>query len=390
MTKPQRALLISFSDLKSDPRVRKQIDWLKESGWVIDTLGLGDEPSPQVRDHFALQDQAKWVRSRIGAAFIYLLLPRTRRFALLTGDRIPEEANRRVRDGDYSLIFFNDFELIAWTKNRRVFTPAALRATIHLDLHEYRDPKLPLTSAWRVITSDYYRWTRTLIGDPVFTSRSTVASRIAEFFVEDFGFDKPAIVRNCPPFVDQEPSPVDPNNIKLVFHGMASWARGLKDICDALRVLDDRFSATFMLTPNRQVISELTEYAQDLGDRVRFVPPVAMRDVSSTLNQYDLEVMFYQPDSRNLEFSLPNKFFEAIQGRLGLVIGESPMMSEIVDEYGNGVIVDGWATQDLAKTLSALTADRVAALKSASHRAALAINAETERAAFLQSIGASE
>jgi hypothetical protein len=100
--------------------------------------------------------------------------------------------------------------------------------------------------------------------------------------------------------------------------------------------------------------------------------------------------MFYQPDSRNLEFSLPNKFFEAIQGRLGLVIGESPMMSEIVTEYGNGVIVDGWSTEDLAATLAALTGERIAALKSASHRAAMDINAETERAAFLESIGASE
>ncbi len=390
MTHHKRALVISFSDLKSDPRVRKQIDWLTESGWVVDTLGLGDLPSGQVRDHFALGEQAKWVQSKIGSAVVYLLLSRTRRFAHLAGNRIPKEASQRVRDGEYSLIFFNDFELIAWTKNRRVFTSAARRAHIHLDLHEYRDPRLPLTSAWRVITSDYYRWIRRLIGDPIFTSRSTVASRLAEFYVEDFGFDTPAIVRNCPPFVDQNPSPVDHNNIKLVFHGMASWARGLREICDALRMLDERFSVTFMLTPNRNVIAELTEYARDLGDRVRFVAPVPMRDVSATLNQHDLEIMFYQPDSRNLEFSLPNKFFEAIQGRLGLIIGESPMMKEIVDEYGNGLIVNGWTTEDLAKTISSLTGDRVTALKSASHRAAIAINAETERSAFLESIGASE
>ncbi|HEY9498712.1 MAG TPA: glycosyltransferase, partial [Terrimesophilobacter sp.] len=222
-----------------------------------------------------------------------------------------------------------------------------------------------------------------------FTSRSTVASRLAEFYAEDFGFETPAIVRNCPPFVDQNPSPVDPKNIKLVFHGMASWARGLRDICDALRMLDERFSVTFMLTPNRNVIAEVEEYARDLGDRVRFVPPVPMRDVSSTLNEYDLEIMFYQPESRNLEFSLPNKFFEAIQGRLGLVIGKSPMMSEIVSEFENGVIVDGWSTKDLADTLSSLTSERITALKSASHRAAVAINAETERSAFLESIGAS-
>jgi hypothetical protein len=390
MTEHQRALLISFSDLTSDPRVRKQIDWLTDSGWTVDTLGLGDHPTPQVRDHFALRDQARWVRSRLGSAFIYLLLPRMRRFALLTGNRIPAEAGRRVRDGEYSLILFNDFELIAWTRNRKVFTLAARRARIHLDLHEYREPRLALDSAWRIITNDYYRWTRSLIGDPVFTSRSTVARGLAESFAEDFGVPEPAVVRNCPPFVDQSPSPVDPEDIRIVFHGMASWARGLKQMCEALRAIDKRFSVTFMLTANRNVIAELAEYSHDLGDRVRFVPPVPMRDVGKELNHYDLEIMFYQPDSPNLVFSLPNKFFEAIQGRLGLVIGESPMMAEIVREYGNGVIVDGWSSQDLARTLSGLTAERITELKSASHTAAIAINAETERAAFLASIGASE
>lgn len=388
MTQHKRALVISFSNLQSDPRVRKQIDWLTETGWVVDSVGLGETPSGQVRDHFALGEQAKWVRSKIGAAVVYLLLPRSKRFALLAGDRIPAEAGRRVSEGEYSLIFFNDFELIPWTKNRRVFTSAARRARIHLDLHEYRDPRLPLTSAWRIMTRDHYRWTRRLIGDPIFTSRSTVASRLADFYVEDFGFAAPAVVRNCPPFVDQEPSPVDPNNIKLVFHGMASWARGLRQIVDALRILDDRFTMTFMLTKNGTVNAELADYVQDLGDRVRIVPPVPMREISATVNQHDLEIMFYQPDSRNLEFSLPNKFFEAIQGRLGIIIGESPMMAEIINEYKNGVIVDGWSYQDLAATISRLTTDQIIALKSASHRAASAINAETERSAFLESIGA--
>ena len=389
MTQHKRALVISFSKLKSDPRVRKQIDWLTDSGWTVDTLGLGELPPARVADHFELGEQAAWVKSRIGAVFVYLLLPRTRRFALLAGNRIPAEAGRRVSDGEYSLILFNDFELIGWTKNHRVFTPAARRAHIHLDLHEYRDPRLPLTSAWRVVTSDYYRWLRRLIGDPLFTSRSTVASRLAEFYAEDFGFATPAIVRSTAPFIDQRPKPVDPERIRLVYHGMASWTRGLREIVDAMRLVDSRFEMTFMLTGNSSVIAELTEYASDLTHNTRFVPPVPMPDLSAVVNQYDLEIMLFRPTSRNLQFALPNKLFEAVQGRLGLVIGESPMMEEIVERYSNGVVVAGWTGADLAATLNALTVDEITGFKSASHRAAPELCSETERSAFLESIGAS-
>lgn len=386
MSESNVALVAVLSEAHSDPRVRRQIDWLTGAGWTVDTIGLGKRPAEVVRDHFALLPQARWVRSRIGAVIVYLVLPRRTKFRLLSGNRIPTEAKNRISTGEYDLIIFDDFDFLPLAKDPRVLTQAASRTHLHLDIHEYREPRPRRGSLWRTLTSAYFAWILTLIGDPVFMTRSTVARRISDLYAHDFGIAKPVVVRSSPPYANLAPSPVDPRDIKLIYHGMVSKARGLWEIVDAMRLLDKRFSMTFMLTGNQAIIADLANYASDLEDRVRFVPPVPMTEISAAVNQYDLEVMFFRPTSRNLEFALPNKLFEGVQGRLGLVIGRSPMMVEVVERYSNGVVVSGWTPSDLANALSELTAEQVTALKEASSRAALDLNAEKEGTVFLQTI----
>lgn len=172
----------------------------------------------------------------------------------------------------------------------------------------------------------------------------------------------------------------------MVFHGLASWQRGFEQILEAMRLLDSRFVMTFMLTGNPNNIDRLRRAAADLGERVRIVPPVPMTEISREINQYDLEIMFYPPVEPNVEFALPNKFFEAIQGRLGVVIGESPMMAELVVEYGLGPIVSGWTGKDLADALAPLTASDVDQYKRAADLAAQSLNAEHEGRVFVEAI----
>lgn len=385
MSERKNALVIVLSEAHNDPRVRRQLTWLHRDGWTVDTIGLGHVPSHEVRDHFTLADQAPWVRTRVGSAVVYGLLPRRWMFRRVAVDRIPREALARIAKGEYDLVVFDDTDYIPLIKDPRVFTKAARSGHAHLDIHEYRESRQRLTP-WRLLTRRYYRWQRSLIGDAAFDSRTTVASRIAEFYAEDFSIEPPALVRNSPPFHDQKPSPVDPSTVRLLFHGLASWARGFEQILDAMRLLDDRFSMTFMLTGNPNNIQRLREAAHDLGDRVRIVPPVPMTDLSAAVNAFDLEIMFYPPTHRNVEFALPNKFFEAVQGRLGIVVGESPMMAELVDQYEMGVVVKGWTGENLANALRALTPDEITAFKSNSDRAARHLNAETEGAVFIAAV----
>ncbi len=372
------ALLLSHSSLIGDSRVRRQIDWLTEAGWTVDTVGFGPSPSGTVRDHFTIEPHRGLSAFAPARALARLILPARAQFRALTLPRIPHVARERAASGAYDLVVFNELDFAMWASWGREVNARWK----HLDLHEYHEPKPRRATLAARLLSRQYTASRRSIGSAAFTSRSTVASGIAELYAAEFGIPAPVLVRNCPPFEELSPRPVDSADIRLLFHGMASRVRGLFEIIDAMRVLPENFSMTFMMTPNKDVIDDVVAYAGD-QPRIRFVPPVPLAQVASAINEYDLEIIFYRPNSTNYRLSLPNKFFEAVQGRLGVVIGQSPMMAELVDRYGNGVVVPGWTSDDLAATIASLTPERVMALKSAADRAAAELNAENEGRAFL-------
>lgn len=387
------ALVLSYSDIASDPRVRREIDWLVSDGWTVDTIGLGGHPAESVRDHFTLAAPGAFVRSRLGTLLAHTLIPARQRFRLLLTRRVPAEVVRRIRDGEYLLTVFNECEFAPWVEDRRDFTPAAMRGYRHLDLHEYHDPEVRRRNLGGRIAGPHYRWTRRHIGSSAFTSRSVVNTPIGTLYADEFGIPVPAEVRNAPPFVPGlEPSPVDPNEIRLLFHGLPSWSRGFTEILAAMRELPAHFSMTFMLTANPAVHAKLREdlASHPARDRIRIVPPAPMREIAQKINPYDVEIVFYRPTGINLQFAMPNKFFEAAQGRLALVVGETQTMAPIVREYGHGLVAPEFTWESLRDTLAVLDADAVTRMKSRSAIVAEAINSDSEGRAFLGAITASQ
>ncbi|EPR76627.1 Capsular polysaccharide synthesis enzyme [Leifsonia rubra CMS 76R] len=187
--------------------------------------------------------------------------------------------------------------------------------------------------------------------------------------------------------MEQTPSAVATDSIELLYHGAATDLRGIPELLEAMRRLPPRFRLTLILVGDERKILEYKRQVQEEHLPVRFDDPVPVGDIATYINKFDVLVMFYPPLNRNLEFALPNKLFEALQARLALVMGESPMMTEILTEYSNGVIAAGWSADDLTHALEPLTAESVELMKSNSDRAAREISAETERAAFFEPIG---
>jgi hypothetical protein len=99
-------------------------------------------------------------------------------------------------------------------------------------------------------------------------------------------------------------------------------------------------------------------------------------------------LIFFPPRFPNNTFALPNKFFEAVQGRLGIVIGESPEIVGFVRNREIGIVVQGWRASDLAVAINALSAEDVIALKQASARAATDLSTVGEGPRFLAGVSA--
>jgi glycosyltransferase involved in cell wall biosynthesis len=385
VTRARRALVTSMSPLATDPRILREIEWLSADGWAVDTLGIGPDPDARVRTHFETAEAPAWTDPRIVKGLIHSLLPYRARFRILMGSRIPAGLTAEPRA--YDLIVVNDVDLLPWVVDvaSHILAPGG---HVHLDLHEWHPAEpgpSPDFTSW--LLRGYHAWMTDLLASPVFTSRSTVAPGLGELYAERYGVPPLAIIRNSPAFEPLTPSPVDPDAIDLAYHGNADPTRGLGILADTLGLLEPRFRLHLMLTGPQADRDALRNRLGEHGDRVTYHDPVPVTEIAQRINAWDLEVIFYPPTHTNLKFSLPNKLFEAVQGRLGVVVGESPDMARVVREYGFGTVVEGWTAPDLAAALNQLTVEYIARMKSAVDTAAAELNSSQERAAFQRVLG---
>jgi hypothetical protein len=92
--------------------------------------------------------------------------------------------------------------------------------------------------------------------------------------------------------------------------------------------------------------------------------------------------------SFNNAWALPNKFFDYIQARLGIIIGPSPEMVQTLEKYRLGATSSGFEADDIVATLDALSPTVVAAWKQNSHEAASELSAEKQVAVWDRAIAA--
>ena len=378
-------MLASYSDIYSDPRVRRQVDWLLGDGWSVDVLGLGSESPDGVRDTFTLSTPPKWVTSRLGYLATGALLPRRLYFRRQLLDQIPTLAKSRVKNGEYDLVVLNELEFLPWLADRTALGKAATETRIHLDLHEKHAYKRRRGTLGARLAAPYYRWQYRQIANSNISSRTVVNKPIGDLYADELGIPSPTPIRNMPPYEDLQPVDRGDGKIKLLFHGLANRERGLQEIVEAMGCLPSNFEATFMLMPNPEMHSWLQGLIDEspARDRIGIVPPAPMREIAERINSYDLEVIYFPHPGPNLLYALPNKFFESIQGRLGIITRSDGLMGPIVQEAGNGLTVDEHSGAALCGALKELTPEAVQEMKSASHLLARELNAQSEGTTFV-------
>jgi len=119
---------------------------------------------------------------------------------------------------------------------------------------------------------------------------------------------------------------------------------------------------------------------------IRFRDPVPYSQLVSTLSEYDVSLVFLPPTNFNLKNALPNKFFEAVQARIGLIVGPSPAMVALVEQHGLGAVTPDFSAASLRETLHGLTAEKIAEWKAAADAAARPLSAESQVLAWQQAV----
>lgn len=212
----------------------------------------------------------------------------------------------------------------------------------------------------------------------------TVGKGLAEEYKKNFGVN-PVVVTNANYYHKLSPSPVIPGKIRLIHHGAANPSRQLELMITMMDHLDERFELTLMLLVPAMANPRTSGYINTIAARVatnpriHLVPPVASEQVVNTIHSFDVGVFLLPPINFNYANTLPNKFFDFVQARLGIAIGPTPEMADLVIQHGIGVVSNQFTPTSLAAKLNSLSMQDVIEMKQNAHKAAQALSAETNR-----------
>ena len=366
-------LVLSFSPIASDARVLKQVELLRDQHTVT-TCGYGPAPDGVARHiEIPMTAASTALNGRLITARAYMAA---------YGSMPAVAAARRLlrpEHGNFDVVIANDVEAVPigqWLRPR---------AGVHADLHEYSPRLHDENPAWRRRIAPFYGWMcRRFVAKA--DSATTVGRGLAEAYREYFGIDA-QIVTNAAPFADLTPSEVaDGGPLRLVHSGAALRNRHLDLLLDAVASSSAGVSLDLLLMPNDPAyIAELRECA---SAKVRVLDPVPYDELVTTLNDYDLGVHVLPPVNFNNANALPNKVFDYVQARLGIVVGPTPEMAALAREHAVGVVTKDFTAEALAATLDELTPQRVRELKSAAHAAARELSAETQVQGWARAVDA--
>lgn len=365
----ERLLVVTYTPIAREPRALKQIRYLRQHH-DITTAGFGPAPFDDL-PHIELEDAPPY-RWGILGRFLYLVLLGLRLYPLLSGfSRRDAIARARLGRQDWDVVIAHDPQTMSMALT------LSARLGVIADLHEYSPRQNEHSAAWRFLIAPYMRW---LCRAKVTKAAAvvTVGQGIADEYRRQFGIESTVVI-NATPFQELAPQRVS-SPLRLVHSGVPAVQRRLEIMIDAVLQTSADVTLDFYLVDDDSPYMESLRERAAGSERIRFNRPVRYDQLVSTLNGYDIGLSIFAPTTFNLAWCLPNKFFDFIQARLGVIVGPSPEMERFVTEFGVGAVMKDFEASSLAQVLENLDAETVSRWKSASSDHARELSSESQSA----------
>jgi len=367
MTTKKNILIIKFSNLSRQPRVHRQIIFLKN---LYNVFSAGFDRPGDLNKHRYFNIKIPISKYGLIDKFCWNLPILNKALASLG----------HLNKQNFDLIIAHD----PFTLPISLILSRTNNAKVLLDAHEYTPreyediwiQKYFLSHIWNFLCKRYLRRADAII---------TVCDGLAKEYEKDFGVHC-EVITNAPFYSDLKPKPPDKNRIKIIYHGAAHPSRKTEDMILLMEHLDHRFYLDLMLIKNSpRYFRKLFDLGR-MHPRISFLDPVPMLDIPEKTNGYDIGLFLLSPRSFSYRMALPNKLFEYIQARLAVAIWPSPEMAKIVDEYNCGIVSEDFTIESMAKKLNSLSTDDIVKYKMNSHIAAGHLCAEKNEKLLLNII----
>ncbi|PAF49463.1 hypothetical protein BKH41_02020 [Helicobacter sp. 12S02232-10] len=299
----------------------------------------------------------------------------------------------------YKNVIFKNWQKLIDTKNRLeipkilnryafdliichdlVLLPIVLRckknAKILFDAREFYPAQNKTNLRWRFLFSKFNDYLcKTYL--PQIDCTITVSKGLQEAYKKNYGIEC-RLFYSLPQYHDLIPSQINPNKIKIIYHGAANPNRKIEKMIEVSKYLQERFELDFMLINTDENYMKFLKKKVDKirlkGKKVAIIPPVTYDKIIPFTSDYDLGLYAIPPSTLNLKHALPNKFFEYIQARLGLIITPNPEMIPFIHTYKNGLIIKNFRPKTIANAINALDEKQIKKLKECSNKAAKTLN----------------
>lgn len=325
-----------------DARLLKQINLFKDE-YDVTTCGYGPTPAEGV-EHIEIPIKAgMWrLNGRLITAHMY-----SRVYWSLDG---VDWVWNALRLRKFDVILANDFDTV----------PIAVRLQpnngVHADLHEYAPAQGEEDRAWARRIKPWRQWVLRRYATKA-ASSTTVCQGLADRFSREFGF-RPEIVTNAAPYADLTPSPVS-SPLRLVHHGTANKNRGLDGMIRAVSASDADFIFDLYLPRASSGWNDVLAEIAAPDPRITVHDSVPYSELIALLNTYDVGLSVIPPNTFNLKHALPNKIFDYVQARVGIITGPSPEMARLVRDHDLGVVLPDFEARSLTDAISGLSVPEI-------------------------------
>lgn len=364
-------LIISYSYLNRDPRIIRQINSLKNK-YNIQTIGLTN-PNVSGIDFFEIS-YAPHCRNLYEKVQLGLRVWFWQPLAINRNLMIDSIMQHSYETPD--MIIANDWTglyVANFLKEKKNWN-----SKIYFDSHEYF-PEYRKSWFWKLFEKPLIIYTLKKYRDS-FDVMSTVCPSLARRYERYYHFepDTVRVVTNAPDY-EPELRPQDVGDrIRIIHHGLASPLRKIEKMIDIMAYLpEDKYELYFMLMKSdKAYYNEMVRYASRYSN-IHFLEPVSFTEIPSFTNQFDIGLLLPNNDNVSYKYSLPNKFFEFVQARLAIAIGDSYEMKQYVERYDLGVVARENTPEAMAAVIEKMSREDIMMYKQNAHKYARELSAET-------------
>lgn len=367
----KKTLIICFNYLNRDPRILRQISWLKDES-DLTTLGYSASGAANVKHiEFAPQiNKDLSVKFRRAAKYF------SRDYESYYWNSEMKELSKRAKVHAYDTIIANDIDTLPLA-----FAIAGENTEIFFDAHEYAPLEHEESLKFRVLRQPFVEYLCEKY-IPKASKAVTVCQGIAELYEQNYK-KKFGVITNAAEFREVKPSAVDPEKIRLIYHGGANRSRRLENKIEMMNFLDERYELNFMLLGDEKYIEDLKQKAAP-NKNIKFLPPVPFTEIIDFTNQFDIGVYSLAPTNTNNRLALPNKLFEFVQARLAIAIAPSTEMKRIVETHDLGAVAEDFQAKSLADAVKRMSPDKIRHYKDQADKSAFDLSAEKNKEIFLR------